>query len=347
MKVIITGGAGFIGVNAAEHYAQRGDNVVLFDNLSRIGSEENLKWIKEKFPQIEFVKGDVRNAVESDRLFKNHSDVSLTLHLAAQVAVTTSVIAPREDFECNALGTFNILEGIRKQCPDCMVIYSSTNKVYGKMSDVRVVKKRNRYVFADLPQGVSEARELDFYSPYGCSKGCGDQYVHDYARIYGLHTAVFRQSCIYGYRQFGVEDQGWVAWFTIAAITCQPITVYGDGKQIRDILFIDDLVEAFDKVYENTGKTSGQTYNIGGGPDNSISLIELLARLEEFLGEKINVSYSDWRPGDQKVYISNIAKARKDFCWEPKISVKTGLKKIYDWVKENKEVILARRKWEK
>jgi CDP-paratose 2-epimerase len=341
MKVLVTGGAGFIGANAARYFANKGYDVVAFDNLSRAASQYNRDWLINNFPKVEFIKGDIRNVGECNKLFQEHSDVSLILHLAGQVAVTTSVIDPREDFETNAIGTFNVLESIRKYCPDCPVIYSSTNKVYGRMETLEVVERKGRYVYADLPTGVSEDHTLDFHSPYGCSKGAADQYVRDYARIYGLKTIVFRQSCIYGYRQFGVEDQGWVAWFTIASVVNRPITIYGDGKQVRDILFIDDLVNAFDMAYQNIEKTSGQIYNIGGGPDNTLSLLELLGILEKSTGKKIDVGFSDWRPGDQKVFISNIQKALTDYGWMPEISVNAGVRKLYDWVSQNKATIAS------
>lgn len=333
MKVVITGGAGFIGVNAAEYFLKKGEAVVLFDNLSRAGAEENKKWICGRFPGVEFIQGDIRNTADCERLFQKHSDAAFVLHLAAQVAVTTSVANPRADFENNAAGSLNVLEGVRKHCPESFCLYASTNKVYGKMEELKVVEKENRYQYADCPRGISEKAPLDFYSPYGCSKGTADQYFRDYHRIYGLQTAVFRQSCIYGYRQFGVEDQGWVAWFIIAVLTGQPLTIYGDGKQVRDVLFITDLVRAFDLVYQRREKTSGKIYNIGGGPANTLSLLELLGMLETLLGRKIAVKYSGWRPGDQKVYISDITKSRKDFGWKPEVSSKEGVEKLYQWVK--------------
>ena len=232
MKTIITGGAGFIGCNAASRYLRKGDNVVIVDNLSREGVHRNLDWLRGQ-GSFEFVQLDIRRGDELAKLFRKHRDADRVLHLAAQVAVTTSVTAPREDFEINALGTFNVLEAIREAGITAPILYSSTNKVYGEMTDVGVAEKNGRYGYQTLPTGVSEDRNLDFHSPYGCSKGSADQYVIDYHRIYGLRTIVFRQSCIYGYRQFGAEDQGWVAWFMIASQLGRPITVYGDGKQVR------------------------------------------------------------------------------------------------------------------
>lgn len=335
MKVIITGGCGFIGSNAASRYLQAGYEVVLVDNLSRPGSTRNLTWLETQ-GQPTFVNADIRDADRLNPIFHEHRDAALILHLAGQVAVTTSVNNPRDDFETNALGTFNVLEAVRLAEIKAPLIYSSTNKVYGGMEDLEVVEVEGRYAYADLPNGISEDRNLDFHSPYGCSKGSADQYVRDYHRIYGLQTVVFRQSCIYGYRQFGVEDQGWVAWFTIAASLDRPITVYGDGKQVRDILFIDDLLDAFDAAAGNIRKTAGRVYNIGGGPANVISLLNLLTELEQRKGQAIPVQKDDWRPGDQKVYVSDIRLAHEELNWHPKISWKNGLGKLYDWVSSNR-----------
>lgn len=279
MKIIVTGGAGFIGSNTASRYLRRGDEVVVLDDLSRVGTDRNLEWLRPQ-GRLTFLKVDIRNAEQVKQAFQDHRDARLILHLAGQVAVTTSVMAPRQDFEANALGTFNVLEGVRLAGISAPFIYSSTNKVYGGMEDVGIVERDGRYAYADLPNGVYEERSLDFHSPYGCSKGAADQYVRDYHRIYGLRTVVLRQSCIYGYRQFGVEDQGWVAWFIIATQLGRHITVYGDGKQIRDVLFIEDLLDAFDAVVAHIETAAGQVFNIGGGPNNVMSLLDLLAYLE-------------------------------------------------------------------
>jgi CDP-paratose 2-epimerase len=261
------------------------------------------------------------------------------VHLAAQVAVTTSVMKPREDFEINALGTFNVLEAARASGRKPIFVYSSTNKVYGGMDDVRIAENDDRYYYADFPNGISEERILDFHSPYGCSKGCGDQYVRDYARIYGLRTVVMRQSCIYGTRQFGVEDQGWVAWFVIAAVTGRPITIYGDGKQVRDILFVEDLLDAYDAAIEHPEISAGQVFNLGGGAEKTISVWkEFFPMLAKLLGKPLEVKWGDWRPGDQKVYISNIGKAEKILKWQPKIGVEEGVRRLFDWVKLNKDL---------
>lgn len=337
MKTIITGGAGFIGCNAASRYLQRGHHVVVVDNLCRNGAQENLEWLRSQ-GLLEFVQLDIRNGEELARLFVAHRDADQILHLAAQVAVTTSVTDPRHDFEVNALGTFNVLEAARKAGMTGVLIYSSTNKVYGEMTDVGVVENDGRYGYQSLPNGVPEDRNLDFHSPYGCSKGTADQYFIDYHRIYGLRTIVFRQSCIYGYRQFGAEDQGWVAWFMIAAQLGRAITLYGDGKQIRDILFIDDLVDAYDAAFAAGDRAAGKAYNIGGGPGNVLSLLELIAFIEERRNGKLPYSVSGWRPGDQKVFVSEIRRAATELGWAPKIGSRKGLDLLYDWISQNKSL---------
>ncbi|MGQ9631407.1 MAG: NAD-dependent epimerase/dehydratase family protein [bacterium] len=311
-RVLVIGGAGFIGCNVAHAFLSKGYKVTIFDNFSRNGTLSNISWLQENHKSgLTILQGDIR--IDRDKLDSSVNNADIVFHLAAQVAVTTSVVNPREDFEINALGTFNICEAVRRSKSKPILIYSSTNKVYGGMEGTKIVERNGRYEYENLPNGVSEDQPLDFHSPYGCSKGAADQYVRDYARIYGLKTVVFRQSCIYGTRQFGVEDQGWVAHFTISAMFDRPITIYGDGKQVRDVLFIDDLVKAYELAIENIDKTSGKVYNIGGGPNNQMSLLELISYLEEFFGKKIKYSFSDWRPGDQLVFICDISKAKKDF----------------------------------
>lgn len=335
---LITGGAGFIGSNYASRCLSRGEKIIIFDNLSRAGSIRNLTWLEETYGKgsFEFIKGDIRDreAIQSAARNVNH-----ILHLAAQVAVTTSVTDPRNDFEVNSLGTFNTLEAARLSGNKPGFLFSSTNKVYGGMENVRVVEKESRYDYADLPEGASEEQLLDFHSPYGCSKGSGDQYVRDYARIYDLPTVVFRQSCIYGTRQFGVEDQGWVAWFVIAAITGRPISIYGDGKQVRDILFVEDLCDAYDAAFQRLPAIGGHVFNIGGGRNNTISIwMEFKPILEELLGKKIETTQSDWRPGDQPVFISDIRKANNLLNWSPKVGAVEGISRLFTWVKENKDL---------
>ena len=335
-KIVITGGAGFIGCNLANKFAKSCKKVVLLDNFSRPGCKENVEWLKQRNKNIEVVKADI--VKDQKKLEETVKDSEAVYHFAAQVAVTTSVSEPRKDFEENALGTFNVLEAVRKNADNAAFFYSSTNKVYGGMEKVKVVERNNRYEYEKFAKGIPETMNLDFHSPYGCSKGCADQYTRDYARIYGMNTVVFRQSCIYGQRQFGIEDQGWVAWFTIASALGKKLTIYGDGKQVRDVLHIDDLAEAYWTATEKIGKAKGQIFNIGGGSKNTMSLLELLAYLEEFFGKKIDVKYSDWRPGDQPVYVSDISKAESVLGWTPKIGVKNGVQKLYRWVKKNEKM---------
>ena len=252
--------------------------------------------------------------------------------------MVTSVSNPREDFEINALGTFNTLEAMRKTQSKAVALYSSTNKVMGALNNIPVIEKKKRYVFKNI-KAISEKYPLDFCGPYGCSKGCGDQYFLDYSRIYGLNTIVFRQSGIYGPHQFGIEEQGWLAWFTNALLFDKPVTIFGDGKQVRDVLYVDDLLRAFELAFENIKKTRGKAYTIGGGPNFSLSIWELFVILEELAGKKFNYSFGPWRPGDQKIYISDLSSAKKDFHWQPKISPKEGVKKLYNWISQNKALI--------
>jgi CDP-paratose 2-epimerase len=285
---------------------------------------------------MSFIDGDVRQA--DKKLLAAVEKAEVVFHLAAQVAVTTSVTDPRKDFEVNALGTFNVMEAVRLSSSKPIVVYSSTNKVYGKMTNLEVVEYGGRHVYAHCSDGISETRPLDFYSPYGCSKGTGDQYVIDYARIYGLNTIVFRQSCIYGPHQFGVEDQGWVAWFAIRAMQNLPVIIYGDGKQVRDVLYIEDLMAAFEAAIENIAQASGQAYNIGGGPLNTLSLLELIDLLEQHFGYRLEYSFENWRPGDQLVFVSDIQKAKNDFGWEPRMTVSEGVGKLVNWLKQNEHL---------
>ena len=332
---VITGGAGFIGVNAAEAFIRDGWHIILFDNLSRKGTDLNLRYLRQKYPDnCEFILGDVRYDYFS--LLHAVGRAELVLHLAAQVAVTTSIVRPIEDFEINARGSFNMLEAVRESGNKPLVIYSSTNKVYGGMPDVICVKDATRYRFRDFPDGISEAQPLDFHSPYGCSKGAADQYVHDYGRIYDIPTVVFRQSCIYGQRQFGVEDQGWVAWFSIAALLERPITIYGDGLQVRDLLHVDDLVAAYKRAAAEPSRAAGQVFNMGGGPTRTLSLVELLVFLEKRLGRKIPVGHAEPRAGDQPVFVADIRKAERDLGWRPQIDPLPGIDKLLMWVAQNR-----------
>ncbi len=334
-NVAIFGGAGFVGCNTAYYYLNKGDRVFCFDNLSRDGVEHNLSWLKSlNNPDFTFVKGNVTD-FDAVRDFLRLSNPELVFNFAAQVAVTTSVTDPRTDFECNLLGSFNVLEGIRLLGTKPSLLYTSTNKVYGGMEEARVILDGKRYAYADYPQGIAEDWPLDFHSPYGCSKGGADQYCRDYARIYSIPITVFRMSCIYGIHQFGNEDQGWVAHFVRAALLNKPINIYGDGMQVRDILFIHDLIRGFDTAINDKESSYGQIYNIGGGASNTISLLELVALLEEYTNHKIPLNFGDWRPGDQMIYVSNIKRAKDRLGWSPNISKQEGVKMLLDWMKEN------------
>lgn len=333
---LVTGGAGFIGSNYVQRLLERGDQVTIYDNLSRAGAARNLTWLRETFGENAFrlVVGDVRDAMLLEDSVRR---AEVVVHLAAQVAVTTSVTNPREDFEINALGTFNVLEAARLSGHKPIVLYASTNKVYGGMEDVPVEEAATRWHYANLPLGCPETQPLDFHSPYGNSKGSGDQYVHDYHRIYDLPTVVMRQSCIYGQRQWGVEDQGWLAWMIIAAVTGRKLTIYGDGKQVRDVLYVDDLLDAYDAAVARIEAVQGQVFNLGGGSQNVISVwTEFGPMLEKLLGKKIPVARGDWRPGDQKVFVADIRKAGGLLLWTPKIGVEAGVQRLFEWVSQNK-----------
>lgn len=334
--VLITGGAGFIGVNSSLYFARQGWKVVVADNLSRRGTDENLAWLQSQVP-VGFERCDIRDSAAIAEVVRKHQP-DLLLHLAAQVAVTTSVVNPREDFEINALGTFNVLEAVRLNAPQVFVINASTNKVYGKLAHLGVVERNGRYEYANQPNGIAETEQLDFYSPYGCSKGVADQYAIDYARIYGLKTVTFRQSCIYGERQLGIEDQGWVAWFAIAATLGKRLTIYGDGKQIRDVLDVRDLVKAYEMAYMSRDQISGKAYNIGGGPGNTLSLLELLVMVERMTGQPISRTHAEQRPGDQPVFVCDSRAALADFGWAPKIPVNDGVTNLIEWVRSNPDL---------
>ncbi len=337
-KWIVTGGAGFIGCHAASRFHRQGDQVVVVDNLSRRGAEENLAWLRSQGID-DFVRLDIRDQAGVDDLLARHADADAVLHLAGQVAVTTSVLDPRADFEINALGTLNILEAVRLQAGGRpAVLYSSTNKVYGHLDHVRVVERDGRYAYEDLPDGVAETEPLDFHSPYGCSKGAGDQYVRDYARIYGMKTVSFRQSCIFGTRQFGIEDQGWVAWFCLAATRGQRFTIFGDGKQIRDTLWIDDLIDAYQASLDRIDDVSGEVFNVGGGPQNTLSLLELVAILEAHFGRSLDPAFADWRPGDQPVFVADIRKAAARLDWSPKVATHDGVARLLAWIGANRSL---------
>lgn len=329
-KFLITGGAGFIGSNLADRLLSQGGDVAILDNLYRPGSEKNLVWLRRRHgDRLRHHAVDLRDA---ETLASAFADRTVIIHTAGQTAVTTSIADPRIDFEMNALGTLNALEAARRAGNQPIFLITSTNKVYGGLDDVGVQLSNNRWVFSDKTYGIDEHQPLDFHSPYGCSKGAADQYVRDYARIFGLQTVVFRMSCICGPRQFGTEDQGWVAHFVISVMKNRDIVLYGDGKQARDILFVNDLLDAMQAAIENIETARGKVYNIGGGPDNAISLLELLDLLERLLDKKIPRRHADRRPGDQAVYVSDIRKARRELQWTPKINREDAIRRMMDWV---------------
>jgi CDP-paratose 2-epimerase len=331
--ILITGGAGFVGSNLAHRLLSAGHRVRLLDNLSRIGVERNLRWLMEAHGDlVDIDVPDVRNFSIVKQAVK---DASQVFHFAAQVAVTSSLVDPREDFEINAGGTLNLLEAIRAMENPPPLIFTSTNKVYGNLADVDFTKQRTRYAPVDpsiRERGIAENRALDFHSPYGCSKGAADQYVVDYARTFGIPALVFRMSCIYGPHQHGNEDQGWVAHFVIRSIAGQPITIYGDGRQVRDILFIEDLVDAFLLAQQHMKKLSGNAFNIGGGPANSISLLELLDLLTELHGGDLSICFEDWRAADQRYYVTDTSKFSGLTGWRPRVGVADGVRRLYEWL---------------
>ena len=324
-KVLITGGAGFVGCNEAGRLMSEGLGVTVLDNLSRPGSAANLEWLRTQ-GDFTFVEGDIRDAVLLGDVLGARFDV--VLHFAAQVAVTTSLADPMADFETNAAGTVRLLDAIRTSGSDPLVIYTSTNKVYGSLEDIPLREHPTRWAFRDTPAGIPETRPLDFHTPYACSKGAGDQYVRDYARVFGLRTVVLRQSAIYGPRQFGVADQGWVAWFVRAALLGRPVVIHGDGKQVRDLLYIEDLLDIYARVIERQDRAVGRIYNVGGGPSNTLSVLELVAMIEAKTGRRLNCTHGPARPGDQRVYVSDVGAATRDFGWCPRIGPEEGVGRL-------------------
>ena len=340
-SVLIFGGAGFIGSNWARYLLGNTDaKVHIYDNLSRYGVRHNLEELQRiagRSGRLQITIGDVRDSSMVERAVRSATEVYV---FAAQVAVTTSVADPRLDFEVNVGGVFNILEAVRKTGRRPFLLFTSTNKVYGELNSHRLLAAPTRYSYADI-RGVTENQPLDFHSPYGCSKGAADQYVHDYARIYGIPTVVFRMSCIAGPQQFGNEDQGWVAHFLYSALQGSAIVIYGDGRQIRDVLCVEDLLQAFDAVRINQKNTAGQIYNVGGGPHNTVSLLELMEEIRALTGRKLEYETCPMRPGDQLVYVTDFDKLRRDTGWQPQISLRETLEKMYAWWKRNRELFAA------
>lgn len=337
MKYLITGGAGFLGSNLAREVIERGDALVVFDNLSRLGSEKNLSWLQSSAP-FTFVNGDIRNADDIERAIKNEKP-DVIFHLAGQVAMTTSISDPRKDFETNALGTFNLLNAARLHAPKATIIYSSTNKVYGDLEYLVYEEGEKRYTLKDFPKGLDEHTQLDFASPYGCSKGSADQYMLDFHRVFKLNTVVFRHSSMYGGRQFSTFDQGWIGWFCEKAFETsqgklsEPFTISGNGKQVRDVLHAEDMIRLYFMAAERIDAIAGQVFNIGGGQKNSLSLLELFDMLGAELAVKLNYTKLPARESDQKVFIADISKAEKLIGWTPKVEALTGIRKMLEWIK--------------
>jgi CDP-paratose 2-epimerase len=331
--VLITGGCGFIGCNLADRFCADGENVIVLDNLARGGVRANAQWLKARHGErVQITAGDVRDPI---LVIDAVRQARAVMHLAAQVAVTSSVENPIDDFEINARGTINVLEAVRFHNASAPVIFASTNKVYGRLVNDREIERTGRrYAPCEsaLARGVNEAAPLDFYSPYGCSKGTADQYVRDYARVYGLRTAVMRMSCIYGPRQFGTEDQGWIAHFLLAGLRGDKLTIYGDGRQVRDALFVSDAVDAWIAVLRNIEASRGRVFNLGGGLSNSVSLLELIDLIAGLTGHDVNYDFADWRPGDQPWYVTDINAICSTAGWRPKTSLPEGLVLLQDWL---------------
>jgi CDP-paratose 2-epimerase len=335
--ILITGGAGFIGCNLADRFAAAGHDVLVYDALARPGVERNLAWLQKRHPdKMSAVIGDIRDETAAADAAR---DARAIFHMAAQVAVTTSLVDPRQDFEINVRGTLNLLEALRRRAEPAPLIFASTNKVYGDLADVVLDKTNDSYVPRDpaiRATGIGEGRSLDFHTPYGCSKGAADQYVLDYARSFGVPTVVMRMSCIYGQRQMGTEDQGWVAHFLIRALSGQPISIYGDGCQVRDVLDVADAVEAYVAAWERIDAVQGRAFNLGGGPSNAISLKQLVTHMEEVIGRPVETTFSDWRAGDQRYYVSDSRLATRELRLRAPTQWKAGVAKLARWLQEER-----------
>lgn len=337
MKLLITGGCGFLGSNLASDALARGDELVVFDNLYRNGSRENLTWLQTQGKFI-FEHGDIRNQNDITRTIQKFKPDAI-FHLAGQVAMTTSISNPRMDFEVNVMGTHSLLEAVRNHAPEATVVYSSTNKVYGDLEQYSYEETETRYQCIEHPHGFNEQTQLSFHSPYGCSKGAADQYMLDYARIFGLKTVVFRHSSMYGGRQFATYDQGWVGWFCQKAVETseglikEPFTISGTGKQVRDVLHGDDMKQLYMAAVQHIDDAKGQAFNVGGGIENSLSLLELFALLEQIANVKLNYTKIPVRESDQRVFVSDLTKAKLLLDWQPAVSAQEGVSRMVDWVR--------------
>jgi CDP-paratose 2-epimerase len=333
-RICVIGGAGFIGSHLARKYFSEKNDVIIIDDLSRKLTKYNLKFIDKK---IKFIKLDISKKKNFDILKKVFKNVDIIFHCAAQVAVTTSLVDPVRDFEINMIGSMNVLEAVRNSNPKAIIFFSSTNKVYGDLESIQLKEYVKNYEFKKI-RCINENYPLDFHTPYGCSKGAADQYFLDYARYYGIRTVVFRKSCIYGTHQYGVEDQGWLSWFAIAGIIGKKITVYGNGKQVRDVLYIDDLINAYQLAENKIHLTAGQVFNIGGGNDNKISVIQAIEKISRYTNKEIKICYQNSREGDQKIYISDNSKATEVFGWQPQITIEKGFRNMIEWIQHNKKI---------
>jgi len=339
MKLLITGGCGFLGSNLASDAIARGDELVVFDNLYRNGSRDNLVWLQGQ-GRFSFEHGDIRNQNDITRVIQDFKPDAI-FHLAGQVAMTTSIANPRMDFEVNVMGSHNLLEAVRQYTPGAIVVYSSTNKVYGDLEQYTYDETETRYRCVEQPKGFDERSQLDFHSPYGCSKGAADQYMLDYARIFGLKTVVFRHSSMYGGRQFATYDQGWVGWFCQKAVETsrgqlhESFTISGTGKQVRDVLHADDMKRLYTAAVNKIEKAKGHAFNIGGGIENSLSLLELFSMLEAQLNIKLNYTRLPVRESDQRVFVADIGKAKQLLDWQPAVSAEEGVSRMVNWVSAN------------
>jgi len=340
MKILITGGCGFLGSNLAAHALRRGDELAVFDNLYREGSVSNLQWLKE-LGRFSFFHGDIRNQNDMTKVVREFIPDAV-FHLAGQVAMTTSIANPRMDFEINAMGSYNLLEAVRFHAPQAAIVYSSTNKVYGDLEQFTYGETETRYECLDRPNGFDETTPLEFHSPYGCSKGAADQYMLDYARIFGLKTVVFRHSSMYGGRQFATYDQGWVGWFCQKAVETrngalkEPFTISGSGTQVRDVLHADDMIRLYFMALERIEAARGQAFNVGGSMTNSLSLLELFSLLEDLTGTKLNYTKLPPRESDQRVFVADCGKAWRCIGWQPQVNTRTGIQKMLTWIERDK-----------
>ncbi len=339
MNILITGGCGFLGSNLASYGINKKYNITVFDNLSRYGSYSNLLWLKE-IGDFNFIHGDIRNKNDIENIIKQNNFDAI-FHLAGQVAMTTSIENPYKDFEINSLGTLNILDSVRKYSQNTHIFYSSTNKVYGDLERFNYEETDTRYICKEYNNGFPENINLEFHSPYGCSKGAADQYMIDYYRIFNIKTTVFRHSSMYGSRQFATYDQGWIGWFCQNAIEKKYnknsiFTISGNGKQVRDILHAKDMIALYYLALENTDKVSGKYYNIGGGMEQSLSLLELFNMLNDILNIKLEYDCKPFRISDQKVFVADISKINKDINWFPKVKAREGIEEMIYWIENGK-----------